>query len=283
MSDDLLAEKEFLLRSLRDLEDERAAGDIDDDDYATLKQDYTARAAAVLKALGANGAPRRNGRAATASTSPSPTAPSRIRARTVARRPRRSARGPIIAGVVVLLAVLVGWAVASSAGDRTPGQNISGTAAGASSASAGSVDGLLAQARDLVAQQKVLDAVKVYDQVLKIDPNQVEALAYRGWLLHLANLDAEALTSLNKAVASDPTYPDAHFFRGEVLCTYSHDQQGAVIEFQAFLKSNPTADFATLVQQRLQNAQSGGCATVTTNFGPQPAGSAPATTPTTKP
>lgn len=283
MSDDLLAEKEFLLRSLRDLEDERAAGDIDDDDYATLKQDYTARAAAVLKALGTNGAPRRNGRAATASTTASPTAGSSTRARTVARRPRRSARGPIIAGVVVLLAVLVGWAVASSAGDRTPGQNISGTAAGASSAGAGSVDSLLAQARDLVAQQKVLDAVKVYDQVLKIDPNQVEALAYRGWLLHLANLDAEALSSLNKAVASDPSYPDAHFFRGEVLCTYSHDQQGAVVEFQTFLKSNPTADFATLVQQRLQNAQSGGCATVTTSFGPLPAGSAPATTPTTKP
>ena len=282
MSEDLLAEKEFLLRSLRDLEEERAAGDIDDDDYATLKQDYTARAAAVLKALGASGAPRGNGRAATASATAS-TAASRTRARTVARRPRRSARGPIIAGVVVLLAVLVGWAVATSAGDRTPGQNISGTAAGASSASGGSVDSLLAQARDLVAQQKVLDAVKVYDQVLKIDPNQVEALAYRGWLLHLANLDAEALSSLNKAVASDPSYPDAHFFRGEVLCTYSHDQQGAVVEFQTFLKSNPTADFATLVQQRLQNAQSGGCATVTTSFGPPPAGSAPATTPTTKP
>jgi len=62
MSVDLLAEKEFLLRSLRDLEDERAAGDIDDDDYATLKQDYTARAAAVLKALRADVAPRRNGR-----------------------------------------------------------------------------------------------------------------------------------------------------------------------------------------------------------------------------
>jgi tetratricopeptide (TPR) repeat protein len=271
VSEDLVAEKEFLLRSLRDLEEERAAGDIDDDDYVTLKQDYTARAAAVLKALGANGAGGRNGAA------------SRPRGTQPRQGVRRSPRGPIVAAVVVLLAVLVGWAVASSAGDRTPGQNISGTAAGSTSADKGSVDDLLAQARDLIGQQKVLDAVKVYDQVLKIDPAQVEALAYRGWLLHLANLDAQALTSLDKAVAADPAFPDAHFFRGEVLCTYSHDQQGAVVEFQTFFKSNPTADFATLVQQRLQNAQSGGCATVTTSFGPPPPGSAPATTPPAKP
>ena len=38
-------EREFLLRSLRDLEREREAGDIDDDDYRTLHDDYTARAA----------------------------------------------------------------------------------------------------------------------------------------------------------------------------------------------------------------------------------------------
>ena len=37
---------EFLLQSLRDLEREREAGDIDDDDYRALHDDYTVRAAA---------------------------------------------------------------------------------------------------------------------------------------------------------------------------------------------------------------------------------------------
>ncbi len=41
---------EFLLGSLRDLEAERAAGDIDEQDYSTLKDDYTVRAAAALRA-----------------------------------------------------------------------------------------------------------------------------------------------------------------------------------------------------------------------------------------
>ena len=44
-------ERDFLLASLDDLERERAAGDVDDHDYRTLRADYTARAAAVLRAL----------------------------------------------------------------------------------------------------------------------------------------------------------------------------------------------------------------------------------------
>src|SRR5437868_2380987 len=48
---DLLEERDFLLRSLRDLEAERAAGDIEENDYRELKDDYTARAAAVIRAL----------------------------------------------------------------------------------------------------------------------------------------------------------------------------------------------------------------------------------------
>ncbi len=44
-------ERDFLLRSLEDLEAEHQAGDLDDGDYVTLKDDYTARAARVLRAL----------------------------------------------------------------------------------------------------------------------------------------------------------------------------------------------------------------------------------------
>src|SRR5690606_11549803 len=44
-------ERDFLLRSLDDLEREHDAGDVDDADYAELKDDYTARAAAVLRAI----------------------------------------------------------------------------------------------------------------------------------------------------------------------------------------------------------------------------------------
>ena len=48
---ELEEERRFLLRSLADLEREHDAGDIDDVDYATLRDGYTVRAAAVLREI----------------------------------------------------------------------------------------------------------------------------------------------------------------------------------------------------------------------------------------
>ena len=47
----LVEERDFLLRSLDDLEREHDAGDVDDHDYETLKDDYTARAARAIRAI----------------------------------------------------------------------------------------------------------------------------------------------------------------------------------------------------------------------------------------
>src|SRR3546814_7205783 len=44
-------QRDFLLSSLEDLERARAAGDVDDTDYQTLKDDYTARAASVIRSI----------------------------------------------------------------------------------------------------------------------------------------------------------------------------------------------------------------------------------------
>jgi hypothetical protein len=51
MSDNLRDELEFLLNSLRDLEKEREAGDIDDVDFATIRDGYVARAAALSREI----------------------------------------------------------------------------------------------------------------------------------------------------------------------------------------------------------------------------------------
>ena len=47
----LEAERDFLLRSLDDLDAERDAGNIDDATYQSLHDDYTARAASVIRSL----------------------------------------------------------------------------------------------------------------------------------------------------------------------------------------------------------------------------------------
>jgi len=212
-------ERRFLLRSLDDLEREHDAGDIDEADYQTLKDDYTRRAVAVLRAIEAGKAPY---------SSPQ----------------RRPARTAIVVTAVALVAVLGGVVMARAAGLRLPGQSASG------SISQNSND-LLVEARGLLAAGKAVDAIKIYDQVLKLQPENPEALAYRGWLLYQTG-DPELLDEgkqlIADAVAADAEYPDAHFFFGFVK-REDGDLQGALTEWDAYLALDPPADAAQAVRQ----------------------------------
>lgn len=239
----------FLKGSLVDLEQERAVGDIDEHDYAELRDDYTARAVALLQP-------------------PAPVAAPAVvsaRARAAPQR-RRWVKPAAWTALVAALAAVAGLLVAHTAGERVPGQ------AAAGSITATGPSDQLAQARALVGQRKVLEAIKVYDKVIAEDPKNAEALAYRGWLVRLTGkasndtgLIDRGLEYVNRAVAADPSYPDAHFFKGEILLRDKADAAGAIPEFRAFLASNAPQDMATLVQGELQAAlQATGQATTTT-------------------
>lgn len=231
-------ERQFLLVSLRDLEAERAAGEMDATDYRSLRDGYTARAAAVLRALeGAASTPRP---AAAAGALHGPTrSPRRPRRR---RRSRAAALGVAAAIVAVTGAMLVG-----SSGGRGMGQPVSGSIPTGAS-------GRIAQALELERMGKAVDALKLYDGVLAEDPRNVEALAYRGWLLKRAGLPDEAMASLDGAVRIDPRYPDAHFFRGMVLYQDRSDPAGAVEEFKAFLANDPPQAMVAMVTNVMQRA-----------------------------
>jgi tetratricopeptide (TPR) repeat protein len=220
---ELQAERDFLLRSLDDLDAERRAGDLDDHNYEVLRDAYTARAAEVMRELSGE--------------QPPPPAPRRRRTRVTA---------DVVAAALVF-ATISGLLVAAFAGQRTPGQQVSGTVPGGESA-------LLDQARTLLSKGKALEAVKTYDRVLRNDPKNPEALAYRGWVLKLAGLPDQGLTSIEAAIAADPTYPDAHFFRGMILEQDKHDPAAAVPELRTFLAANPTGDLVPMVQQVLNQA-----------------------------
>jgi tetratricopeptide (TPR) repeat protein len=224
-SDEELA---FLLRSIDDLDRERAAGDLAEDDWAALRDDYVARAAARLRAVPV---------AATAA------------------RPRPWLKPAAAVAAVAGLAAGSGVLVARSSGTRLPNQPAAGgiTETGPS--------GRLAQARALIGERKVLDAIKVYDQVLATDPRNAEALAYRGWLVRLTGkasndpaLIDKGLSFVERAVVADPSYPDARFFKGEILLRDKGDAAGAIPEFRAFLASNAAPDMATLVEGELRAA-----------------------------
>src|SRR5687768_12415156 len=118
---------------------------------------------------------------------------------------RRLRRPLVWGGAVGACAVAAGLFVATSAGDRLPGD----PAAGSITQTGPSGD--LQRARALVGEGKVADAIKVYDDVIDADPQNAEALAYRGWLVRLAGKQANDATLVDKglayverAVAADP-------------------------------------------------------------------------------
>ena len=229
---DLEEQRRFLLQSLRDLDHELEAGDIDEDDYNTLRDDYMARAASVLRAI-------EQGQAQLA---------------TVRETKRRSPRimALTVAGVVAV-AIAAGVLVAAASGQRLPGQAVSGSVAGATS-------DRLAQAQQKFTQGDAVGALKLYDQVLKDDPKNAQALTFRGWILELAGLHDQALTSLDKAIASDSTFAMAHFFKAMVLFEGRHEPATAIPEFEAFLATNPPPDAVTTGQTYLSQAQAAAAA-----------------------
>lgn len=224
---ELEAERDFLLASLADLEAEHAAGDVDEVDYAALKDDYTARAAAVLRRI-------ESGRA--------PAAP--------ARPPRRRAlRSVAVVAAVAVLAVGAGLLVARTAGNRLPSETISG-GIGESNANR------LANARQLQGSDPAR-ALALYDEVLQTSPDNPEALTYRAWLsiraaaaagAPPAPVVATALDGLDRARAANPGYADAACFSAIVRFRYTKDPAGARGPYVDCVVADPPDVVSGLVQ-----------------------------------
>lgn len=227
--DELEEERDFLLGSLQDLDRERQAGELSERDYQALHADYTARAAVVLRAL------ERGGRARPARGSNAPP-------------PVRTRRPLVITlGVVLLVAAVAGGAVATFSSQREPGAPMTGSLPDTPA-------GRLQEALQLESNGRAADALKIYDELIRENPRDVAALSYRGWLLKRAGLPDEAMASLDAAIAVDPRFPDAHFFRGMVLYQDRQDPAAAVTEFRLFMSNNPPPEMVPLVEDVLRRA-----------------------------
>jgi len=223
----------FLMRSIADLDAEAAAGDLSAADHAALRDDYVARAAEYTRRL--------EGIEPVAVTTPAALV---LAARAGRVRSRRSF---VALGACVALASVAGLALASTAGSRTAGAPVTGSLP----ETTGERLGLAGR---LIGEGNAVEAVKIYDRILAVDPRQPVALAYRGWVVRLAGLKDEGLDYVERAVASDPSYPDAHFFRGMMLWEDKKDPAAAVAEFRLFLANRPPQQMVPLVENALRQA-----------------------------
>jgi len=238
----LEAEREFLLRSLDDLEAEHATGDVDDDTYRTLRDDYTARAAAVIRSLS-------EGKDLTPADPPAGS---------------RLVRSLTVGGIVVF-AVVAAVFLTGAVGQRRAGQTITGNSRIGQSGSTAVSDPGPALAADVRANPKSYAANIAYARYLlfqkddfpgaihefgtaaQLDPSQPEPPTYAGWagalLAQEVVRDPNARTALlaasvqriSEVIAAHPTYPDAYALKGVVLFEFEHNAKQAIPELQQSL------------------------------------------------
>lgn len=221
---ELEEERRFLLRSLADLEREHAAGDVDDVDYAELRDGYTVRAAAALREI-------EEGRAALA-----------------AKPPANWTRRILVIVATLALIAIVGWALAETNSQRLPGQTGTGLDP------RDRRQQMLAEAR-ILQQQDLAAAAELYSEVLVEWPDDVEALTYHGWTTVLTATDAPTVTAaiddLTRAIEIDPTYPDPWCFRGIITYRFLEQPDLATDDLDQCLAFNPPAYVRTLVEAML--------------------------------
>jgi len=237
-------ERSFLLDSLEDLDREKEAGDLSEADYVVLRDRYTRRAAAVLRALERDGTHEREAiqdSVERARSAVGAEGASELSAAAPRRRARRK-RGLLVMGLVVVVGAVGLTVVLTETGSRLPGQTATGTV----SLSRGAQERrTLSQAESLEASGNSAQALRLYLQVLGEDPTQPEALAQSGWLEFEAGAKSQDSALLSRAqgqeqaaVRADPGAYAPRLYLGSMLLAEG-DVTGAVAQYRQFLADGP--------------------------------------------
>jgi tetratricopeptide (TPR) repeat protein len=259
-------ERDFLMKSLDDLELEKESGGIDDESYAALHDDYTARLAAALRSL------RDDVDVAPKAKSPS--------------RSQQRRRTLVIVGVVVL-AVAAAYLLALNLGARLPGQTASGNSGSTLTATQKKAQAQLKRQITTLQDQvnaspddydlrlklslayernnDVVNALKQSDAAITIDGTRAEAHTNSARLLFLISSQlpaknaqqqyvAQALAGFNKAIEVNPEYADAYFFRAVLYYLALQDYARAQVDLQNYLLKDPTGTWAERAKSLLADA-----------------------------
>ena len=270
LADPLEDERRRALCQLRDLDEDRAAGKLDETGYRTARAEAEAGAVAVLRALEAREGSGELAAGLREVRRPAPpTAAGRPRGPMPGRRwPRRALATLTGVAVVVGAAALLHGAV----GNRGSGQTIGGQAAQGTAGPAGpgaaALEALERQVREhpgdvaahLTLAERYLDAGRLreatlaYLGALKLDPGNVEAKTRLGLLLFRSGLPEPGLRSVEQALAADPRYPEALYAKGLILFMGLRQPKAAVPSLRAYLEAAPFGAHRDLVEQLLKLA-----------------------------
>ena len=118
--------------------------------------------------------------------------------------------------------------------------------------------GMLEAARQSLFAGRYSEAIAAYQAVLKRDPRNVNAMSHLGYIVALGGHADAALETFDKALAIDPNYPPAYFFRGQVLAEAKGDRAGAARAWERFLVLVPSGPEHDQVKALLAETRAGG-------------------------
>ena len=176
--------KEFLLKSLQELDQELESGNLSSDDHDMLVRRYTRELAGIAESE---------------------------KATSSGQQPKKRYRTKALLWSlgVVLLGVVAGITVSQTSGDRSEGESITGSIRK-------SVNTQISEAQMLLGNRdRWGEAIEIFDQVLEVQPSNVEAMTYRSWLNYQSGADAdiqiaawEEVLVLSLIHISEPTRPE---------------------------------------------------------------------------
>ncbi len=210
-------EKDFLLKSLDDLDSELAKGDLTEKDYAQLSRNYKRRLIKLTKQE-------------TPSIKES--------------RLQNVKKTWFTVAFLVVLALISGIAIANSSGERTGSETITGSIRKSTVTK-------LQEAQQLLSDSDKWDeAISLYDEVLQDQPSNAEALTYRAWLRYRTGEDSDPqIRDWREVRILNPEFADAIVFLTIALSDESRFSE-ALIELQELQELEITSQLRSVLDSQ---------------------------------
>ena len=265
MVQELRAEKDTLLRAIKDLEFDLASGKLSNEDYSAMRSKYEARAMDVMQELDTQEAALQ--KSPQAPIPPGHPTPSRARA-AGELWPR-----PVFAASVIGLLIAIVGGGGFLLGRVTQDTAVEGMAREAAAGGTGdgaqmitALEARLAQnPRDLEAlvglgriylqTGQVPKAIEFYKRALEIDGTNVSALSGMAMILAQAGHSDQALTLFDRVLAINPQVPMALLFKGRILYEDKKDYAAAIASWEQFLRVMPQGGPADVVRGWIEEAR----------------------------
>ena len=214
--DNVENEKYFLLKSLNDLDDELAKGDISQNDYLQLTRRYKRRLITL-----------------------------NIRKPSSSQKPKLQNPTKTWLTVVFLIAVAIisGLAISNFSGERSASETLTGSIRKSTVTK-------LQEAQQLLSDSKTWpQAIEIYEEVLEEQPSNVEAITYRAWLSYRQGAASEPLIEeWNEVRLLNPEFADAIVF-----LTIALSDEGRFSEALSQLKELKEIEVAPQLQSVLDS------------------------------